>query len=572
MSRGLALAVPSTRLWRRLFYVRAIHRARYVARGGSLAPVPRNGLVYCSYSSRKTGRHTEHASSKRTISTWLSVGGYRKLVAVAAGIVPLFSIYIHDFSKKNQKEARTRLEKVVIAGAGLAGLSAAKYLSDLGYSVLVLEKRAVAGGKVSSWQDADGHWVESGLHVFFGAYRNLLRLLRETGLDDNLAWMPHALTFSGRDGALSPVVFPGQLPAPWHGLTAIARSRGVLTQPDKLRTGVGLLWPILANQEYIDRQDDLTYERWHLQHGLSRRSLRDFFDTMGLALNFAPSSQVSAKVLLTVLSHFGKETDASRVAFLKGPPQTRLFGPFLDFLRRRGVEVRFGAKVSQVAFGERSGLVQRFELADGTHEMADFYISAMPVHNLWKTLPESLRRRGAFAGLRHLDGVPVITVQLYFDCPVTGVHNLIFSSRSHISVYAELGRICPDFREQLGDCSMVELVAAPAAKWLRLSDDEVIAHVMREFSERHPRARSARLLKSTVVRIPQSVYRAGPGLDRFRPDQQTSIPNFFLCGDFTRQEYLASMEGAVLSGKRVTAKIAAATKPRSLMREVAVGV
>jgi hypothetical protein len=45
-------------------------------------------------------------------------------------------------------------------------------------------------------------------------------------------------------------------------------------------------------------------------------------------------------------------------------------------------------------------------------------------------------------------------------------------------------------------------------------------------------------------------------MDRYRPDQETSVPNFFLCGDFTKQEYLASMEGAVLSGKRVASKIA----------------
>src|SRR6476469_3508090 len=84
---------------------------------------------------------------------------------------------------------------VVIAGAGLAGLSAAWYLSKQGYHVTLLEKREIAGGKVSSWQDADGDWLESGLHVFFGAYRNLLGLLREVGLDGNLAWKSHEMTF-----------------------------------------------------------------------------------------------------------------------------------------------------------------------------------------------------------------------------------------------------------------------------------------------------------------------------------------------------------------------------------------
>lgn len=38
--------------------------------------------------------------------------------------------------------------KVVIAGAGLAGLSAAKYLVDAGHQPIVLEGRDVLGGKV----------------------------------------------------------------------------------------------------------------------------------------------------------------------------------------------------------------------------------------------------------------------------------------------------------------------------------------------------------------------------------------------------------------------------------------
>jgi phytoene desaturase len=437
-------------------------------------------------------------------------------------------------------------------------LSAAKYLTDLGYQVTVLEKREVAGGKASSWQDADGDWLESGLHVFFGAYRNLLAFLRETELYDNLVWMPHALTFSSAGGKLSPLVFPGALPAPLHGLAAIARSRGVLTHPDKLRTGFGLLWPILGSQKYIDSQDRLTWKRWHLRHGLSRRSLGDFFDTMALALNFLPSSAVSAKLLLTVLSHFGKETDASRVAFLKGSPELRLFRPLLAYLQARGVQVRFNSKVRAVRYSELDGAVSGFELDDGSVAESDIYLSAMPVHNLWKTLPPALRAKAPFEGLRHLHGVPVMTVQLYFDRPVTGVHNLIFSSRSHISVYAELGAICPDFHEGSGGRSMVELVVAPAAEWFRLDDAAVVARVMEEFTARHPQAGQATLVKSTVVRIPQSVYRALPGMDRYRPDQATSVPNFFLCGDYTRQDYLASMEGAVLSGKQAAQSISVA--------------
>ena len=41
---------------------------------------------------------------------------------------------------------------MVIAGAGLAGLSTAKYLADAGHIPIVLESRNLLGGKVAAWQ------------------------------------------------------------------------------------------------------------------------------------------------------------------------------------------------------------------------------------------------------------------------------------------------------------------------------------------------------------------------------------------------------------------------------------
>ena len=69
--------------------------------------------------------------------------------------------------------------RAIIAGGGPAGLASAKWLNDRGYEVIVLEKRAVSGGKVSSWRDADGDWVESGLHVFFVKFRHRVQHHRQ---------------------------------------------------------------------------------------------------------------------------------------------------------------------------------------------------------------------------------------------------------------------------------------------------------------------------------------------------------------------------------------------------------
>lgn len=113
---------------------------------------------------------------------------------------------------------------VVIAGAGLAGLSTAKYLCDAGFKPIVLESRDVLGGKVSAWQDKDGDWIETGLHIFFGAYPNLNRLFKELGIQDRLQWKSHSMIFAmpgqqDKEGRqrFSRFDFPSFLPAPFNG-------------------------------------------------------------------------------------------------------------------------------------------------------------------------------------------------------------------------------------------------------------------------------------------------------------------------------------------------------------------
>ena len=66
----------------------------------------------------------------------------------------------------------------------------------------------------------------------------------------------------------------------------------------------------------------------------------------------------------------------------------------------------------------------------------------------------------------------------------------------------------------------------------------------------------AKLLKYHVVKTPRSVYKATPGRQACRPPQKTPIANFYLAGDYTMQQYLGSMEGAVLSGKLTAQAIA----------------
>jgi len=98
------------------------------------------------------------------------------------------------------------------------------------------------------------------------------------------------------------------------------------------------------------------------------------------------------------------------------------------------------------------------------------------------------------------------------------------------------------------------LVFAPAEEWIGRSDAEIIDATMEELAKLFPDEiaadqSKAKILKYHVVKTPRSVYKTVPNCEPCRPLQRSPIEGFYLAGDYTKQKYLASMEGAVLSGK-----------------------
>ncbi|KAM0884171.1 hypothetical protein ACQ4PT_031172 [Festuca glaucescens] len=154
--------------------------------------------------------------------------------------------------------------QVVIAGAGLAGLSTAKYLADAGHKPILLEARDVLGGKLAAWKDEDGDWYETGLHIFFGAYPNVQNLFGELGINDRLQWKEHSMIFAmpNKPGEYSRFDFPEVLPAPLNGIWAILKNNEMLTWPEKVKFAIGLLPAMLGGQAYVEAQDGLTVSEW----------------------------------------------------------------------------------------------------------------------------------------------------------------------------------------------------------------------------------------------------------------------------------------------------------------------
>ncbi|KAL4584516.1 hypothetical protein LXL04_009119 [Taraxacum kok-saghyz] len=449
--------------------------------------------------------------------------------------------------------------KIVIAGAGLAGLSTAKYLADAGHKPILLEARDVLGGKVAAWKDEDGDWYETGLHIFFGAYPNIQNLFGELGINDRLQWKEHSMIFAmpNKPGEFSRFDFPDVLPAPLNGIWAILRNNEMLTWPEKVKFAIGLLPAMLGGQAYVEAQDGLSVQDWMRKQGIPDRVTTEVFIAMSKALNFINPDELSMQCILIALNRFLQEKHGSKMAFLDGSPPERLCKPIVDHIESLGGQVRLNSRIQKIELNN-DGTVRNFLLSDGNALEADAYVFATPVDILKLLLPEEWRPIPYFKKLDKLVGVPVINVLTIetifrFDRKLKNTYDhLLFSRSPLLSVYADMSVTCKEYYDP--NRSMLELVFAPAEEWISRSDTDIIDATMNELSRLFPDEISAdqskaKILKYEVVKTPRSVYKTVPDCEPCRPLQRSPIQGFYLSGDYTKQKYLASMEGAVLSGK-----------------------
>ena len=495
--------------------------------------------------------------------------------------------------KKNQESL-----KIGIVGAGLAGMVAAMDLADAGHQVEMFEVRPYVGGKVSSWKDKDGNHIEMGLHVFFGCYYNLFGIMKRTGgFDKNLRIKEHVHTFVNEGGKLGSLDFRFPIGAPVSGLQAFARTEQLGVE-DKITNAIRLgTSPIVralidfdGGMDMVRELDDISFTEWFTQLGGKRGSLDRMWDAIAFALGFLDCDSISARCMLTIFMLFAIRTEASVLRMLDGSPQTGLHDPIIKYLEDRNVKINLSTPCRDIVhdIDEKTGLPTRVRgLKVGAKEEFrefDTVICACDVPGIKKVLPESFRKFNQFDSIYNLDTVPIATVQLRFDGWVTemqdearmmdisgdqsdgraaGIDNLLYSVDAEFSCFADLALTSPGEYYKHGEGSLIQAVFDERA--FGRSNEQLVQDCIKQLNNLFPSSRKLKCTWSSVVKLGQSLYREKPGQDKFRPKQATPIPNFFLAGSYTYQDYLDSMEGATRSGLMVADEIIArADGPKGL--------
>lgn len=93
------------------------------------------------------------------------------------------------------------IKRVVVLGAGIAGLSAAYDLQKAGFDVTVLERESIAGGRMGN-MNVGSVSIATGASILFSFYDDMMALVREVGLEKDLVVLPKGEAFMVDNGRI----------------------------------------------------------------------------------------------------------------------------------------------------------------------------------------------------------------------------------------------------------------------------------------------------------------------------------------------------------------------------------
>jgi squalene-associated FAD-dependent desaturase len=388
--------------------------------------------------------------------------------------------------------------RVAIVGAGYAGMAAAVTLAERGVPATVFEAGPVAGGRARR-VTTGGRELDNGQHILIGAYSELLRLMRLTGVPQE-AVLRLPLELSYADGFRL------------RGASGLLLSRKIPFRErlDAVRFLFSLKWS--SYRLPADISVSALLEQ-HRQDGVIGHYV--WRPLCVSALN-TPPEQASAQVFVTVLRDSLAGPAGASDLLLPRVDLSRLFPePACEFVSRHGGEVRTNSPVRELSAiqGEFSAVI----VAVGPHQLRTLLPGLapeyryQPIYTCYLQYPEAVKLPFPMLGLA--GGL----VQWAFDRgALTGERGLIACVISAQGDHQQMTQ--EDLSTTCHDELKKALRGLPDPEWSRVIGEK----------------------RATVA--------CTPGL--MHPSQETSLPDVYLAGDYTDPDYPPTLEAAVRSGIR----------------------
>ena len=411
-------------------------------------------------------------------------------------------------------------EPVVVVGAGLAGLVAARRLAASGADVTVVERRSTVGGRVRT-ETRDGFTLDRGFQVLFTAYPAVRRELDLDALD--LRYF--------RPGAV--IARPGSrsvLSDPLRDLRAAPASvrNAEVTLSDKLRTLLLRQHVGTRTESEIFRTTDRSIRSYLRDWGFSEDYIEHFVAPFYGGITLDRSLSSSKRVFEYTFKMLSTGSTAVPAAGMQAVPEQ-----LADAARDEGATVRLGERVESVQ-SDGDGAV----VTTGRESLeADAVVVA--------TDPKEARR------LTGVGSVPTEAhgcVTQYYTLPSgsgldAGKRIMLNAPNPDPNTVVPLSTVAPEYAPTGTELLNATFLGAAAQDE---SEEELFEKTRRTLEAWYPERYfdDLELLHTDYVSFAQ--FAQPPGVHESLPDARDAPGRAYLAGDYTAW---SSIQGAMRSGK-----------------------
>jgi squalene-associated FAD-dependent desaturase len=438
------------------------------------------------------------------------------------------------------------LKSAIVIGGGLAGLACGAALAEAGWRVRLFEQKPFLGGRATSYVLPNGEHVDNCQHVTLGCCTNLADFYRRVGSANKIKFFDKLVFVDpqGRRGTMK----SGILPAPFH-MTGSFLTFAPLTTADKFSIARAML-DILAGKGRtadLNEAGGISMLEWLHRRNQTQRAIERFWRVVLVSALDEELQHTDARYGVDV---FWKAFLMNSTGYRMGVPVVPLADLYAGC--KAAIEARDGEvhlRTPVRAVHAEDAAIRGLQFDAGREETADAYVFAVPHHALLELMPESIRRaEPALSNLTKIKVAPITGVHFWFDRTVMDEPFLTMLDTNTQWIFNKTALYGSATGPNRNQEQYLQMVISASYDLMKKSRQEIIDLVLREVRQALPRAQQAELIKATVIKEVAATFSPQPGVDRWRPQQQTKISKLFFAGDWTATGWPATMEGAVRSG------------------------
>lgn len=418
------------------------------------------------------------------------------------------------------------MKKIAIIGGGIAGLSAAAFLSQ-NFNVTIFEASPYLGGRAKSFLNPTTNtYYDNGQHLLAGAYKYTIEFLNLINAIENF-YFQNNLEIIFITDEKEKVKFSFS-----ESTNKLKRLISFLNfDLFNLFEKISIIL-FLNKIKKLNPEDYANYSAASLLNTFrqSPKICSDFWNVIIVStLNCSPKLASARSFIEIIQSFFFSDPSNSVLIFPKYDLKKSYIDPAVDYLNKKNININLNSKVNKINFVDN--LVESIEV-NNKKLYFDEYILATAPFDLIKILGNKVLQ--VFPNFTGLHFSPIISINIWFE-------KIELEELFYYLLGSELQWV---FKKE----DHISIVISDAEKLINYSKEELINLTIKEL-KKYLELDFDKILDYKIIKSKRATFIPTNFSYEIRPFENTPFKNLLLAGDYTNTGLPSTIESAVISGK-----------------------